>query len=69
MGYFVNKMAEVQKKDKKDSIKDAVNPLVKNAQVKDANMAGFIKSGVDRVPAEAGKVHDAESNSKQVSDL
>lgn len=32
-------------------------------------MAAFIKSGVNSVPAEAGKVNDAESNSKLVTDL
>lgn len=62
-------MAEMDKKGKKDAIKDAVNPLVKNAQVKEPNMAALIKSGADRVPAEASKVNDAESNSKLVTDL
>ena len=62
-------MAEMDKKGKKDAIKDAVNPLVKNAQVKEPKMAAMMNTGVDRVPAEAGKVHDAESNSKLVSDL
>ena len=62
-------MNEMDKKEKRNAKSDAVNPLIKNAQVKDVNPAAFLKTGVDRVPAEAGKVHDTESNSKMVSDL
>lgn len=69
LNVFMAQMAEMDKKGKKDAIKDAVNPLVKNAQVKEPNMAALIKSGADRVPAEASKVNDAESNSKLVTDL
>jgi len=59
----------MDKKSRKDAVKDNVNPLVKNVQVKEVNPATFIKTGVDRVPAEAGNVNDVESTSKLVSDL
>ena len=62
-------MAQMDKKGKKDAKQDAVNPLVKNAEIKAANPNDFLKSGIDRVPAEASKINDVENTSKLVSDL
>lgn len=59
----------MDKKSKKDAKADDINPLIKNAQVKEVNPLSLIKSGADRVPAEAGNVNDNESNSKMVQDL
>lgn len=59
-------MTEMDKKSKKDAKKDALNPLVKNLTINEVNPATLVKSGADRVPAEAGNVNDNESNSKQV---
>ena len=62
-------MAEMDKKGRQDAKKDAVNPLVKNAEIKVSNPADFIKTGIDRVPAEAAKINDVENTSKAVADL
>ena len=43
--------------------------MIKNAQVNEVNPATFVRTGADRVPAEAGNVNDNESNSKMVRDL
>lgn len=62
-------MTEMDKKSKKDAKKNAINPLIKNGQVNEVNPQSLIKSGADRVPAEAGNVNDTESNCKQIQDL
>lgn len=62
-------MAETGKKEKKDAKSSALNPMIKNNQVKEVNPGAFLKSGTDKVPAEAANVNDNESNSKMVRDL
>ena len=62
-------MDQVKKNEKKNAKADNINPLIKNAQVRDVNPAALIKTGADRVPQEAGSVNDKESNSKMVTDL
>ena len=63
---FMAQMNEMDKKEKRDAKSNNVNPMIKNAQVKEVNPAAFQKTGADKVPAEAGQVNDDESNSKMV---
>ena len=51
-------MNQVKKNEAKNAKADNINPLIKNAQVRDVNPAAFIKTGADRVPVEAGNVND-----------
>ena len=69
LNVFMAQMAELDKKGKRDAVIDAVNPLVKNMQVREANPAALVRSGADRVPAEASAVTDKESTDKLTADL
>ena len=62
-------MGEMDKKEKRAAKANAVNPLIANSAVVDMDPARLLKSGADKVPVEAGMVHDAEGNSKMVADL
>ena len=62
-------MNQVKKNEAKNAKADNINPLIKNAQVREVNPAALVKTGADRVPVEAGNVNDKESNSKMVNDL
>ena len=66
---FMAQMNEMDNQAKKIAKKNDINPRIKNTQVQEVNPAAFKKTGADRVPAEAGNVHDTESNSKMVQDL
>ena len=62
-------MNEMDNQAKKIAKKNDINPRIKATQIQEVNPAAFKKTGADRVPAEAGNVHDTESNSKMVQDL
>jgi len=69
LNVFMAQMADRDKKGREEAKFDAVNPLIKNAQIKEVNPAAMIKTGSDRVPAEAKAAVDAESTVKLASDL
>ena len=64
---FMGQMNQMNKAEKKANRDNAVNPMIKNNQVRDTTQ--IAKSGAGSVPPEASKVHDNESNSKLVNDL
>ena len=62
-------MKNMDKKEKDQQKRDAVNVRVKDAEVKSANPTAFVATGADKVPVEAGMVNDLEGMSKEAKDL
>ena len=62
-------MKNMDKKEKDQQKRDAVNPRVKDAEIKAVNPSAFAASGADKVPVEAGMVNDLEGMSKEAKDL